>query len=150
LFARKSATDVFKYISLLDPAVDHESPALDWEKYLETRDEQYIPLKEGCQAARFHLRPIEPEQEKYALSMPSDAAKFYEYVAFGLHAVENFTVDGQPVAVKRKTVNNLERADKKSLHQIFDADLFKELGGIVATISRLDPLRYLGSRPSRK
>lgn len=45
------------FISERDPAVDKEHAEYDRKRYMETRDERHLPLKEGCVPSRFVVNP---------------------------------------------------------------------------------------------
>lgn len=143
--SQRSLTEVVKHVSAFDPAVDNKHPDFNYDEYVKTGDTKFIPVRDGGTATIFHLRPLGSKSWMKATAEPTRDERVYRLVQFSLIAVENWSVDGSPLTIVRKTVDGIEQVERKCLDKMYDPDLFLELGGRVAMISRIDPLRSLGS-----
>ncbi len=131
------STDTLAYVCTFDPSVDLEKANLD--KYRETLDRKYLPLKDGEVPSVFRLRRLSFDQLQAARKKTAEegsAAGACEAIAYGLVSVENFDA-----RVEHKKSVYGERLSKESLEYFArDADLMYELGFTIHRMSGLGPL----------
>jgi len=135
----KRSIDRVKYIFSGDPAIDRDSPALDWKKYTLTGDPKHAPVKEGCTATVFDLKRLSLVQFNHIMSLEG-ARQTREAIAYGVAGISNW---GGTFTVGTKQSDLGLRLDDRTLEDMFaipeGIELFGELGLRIITLNKLDP-----------
>lgn len=129
----------FDYIYSKDPALDVEHEDFDHDKYKETGDLKYLPLKEGIQPAIFGLRPLNSKEQTW-IAEENIQNLIWKTVATGLVNVKNLYVDDKEHNVIRVKDGSVFRADDGSMDIIFSVDEMKLVIELFAAISGGGPL----------
>lgn len=136
-----------EYVSVMDPAINADDPACDLDKYRETGDRKYAPLKEGATPTVFVLRGLSrdalmPVIKGFSASAQWERIEAFETaVKYGLKRVRNFVgKDGKDVELRFEQTPIGEALTKDALEEIYDVALVVELGGRIQEASRVHPL----------
>lgn len=152
---KKATTFDTKYSG--DPAFDQEHPEFSLEKWLETRDEKYLPVKNGVNPVRYvfrRLRGTELERAEAWLRLHPDdhLGMMFELVVRALHELDGAAYEnGDEVKLSfRPDREGCRRLDEASIEMLKDADrklvaedkssLLQELGLAVTREMFGDPL----------
>lgn len=128
-----------KYVSHTDPALDKDHADYDFEKFKETGDAKYIPVRDGCQPSTFDLVGLKRPQFIHCASQPNEMLRAIEAVAYGLKGCDNVAIDGQ-VTIKHKKSELGERVDNEVLDRLFRRfPLMSELAARILDLSQAHP-----------
>ena len=137
---KKNLTETITHIWTDDPAIDSSSPEFNADKYIETGDEKYLPMKEGEEPTRFRIAPLTRKQWLEVSSQGGLTAQVDVAVAYALRGVENLEINGSPLHLETEPTSKGNRVKQEYLDQIWDPSLMTELGARIISISRLNPL----------
>jgi len=130
------STDKIEYVYSQDPAINKDSAEYNWEKFVETGDRKYLPIRDGHLPTVFSLQRLPRTQFLRVLKMDRvDQAS--EAVALGLKDVKNW---GGPLELKFKEQDGQDRLTPDTLEKMFAVELFAELGVRIMELSTLAPL----------
>jgi len=129
------STDSVVHVYSQDPAIDKDHPDFDWDRFKETGEMKYLPIKEGQTPTVFQIRRLTRRQFLKVIKS-DDAEQFSEAVAYGLRGIKDW---GAPVDLKFQG-DGQERLHPDTLDRIFAVELFVELGARIMELSRLAPL----------
>jgi hypothetical protein len=127
------------YVSIYDSAVNYTE--CQHEKFAETLDLQYRPLKEGVKPTLYRLAGLKRAQDNEVRRAPPHE-RTQVCVAFGLRGIENAEdANGHPIVLKTKKAGLAgDRLDDSTLDKIYSPELFDELAMIIERLTKLDPL----------
>ncbi len=127
------------HILSTDPGIDRENPDFNWDKFLETGDEKYCPALPGEKLTKFKLRRL-PHKHYLALSDKEGVDLVVYAVKYGLKAVENYEINGEPVELRFRGEGQDKHLHDETIALIFDPQTFTQLGERIVIMSTLRPL----------
>lgn len=137
---KPTLSDDYTHIYSKDPAIDQTLPDYDPEKWGETGEAKYLPVKPGDEPVRFTLRHLRGRAKAVLtdrLAAEGHAQTFVEAVALALVRIENGQLDdGTPFQVgftedKRDRVRRCDDRTLDLLYSVDNAELIIELGNRV-------------------
>jgi len=130
---KSTLTGDYTHIYSKDPALDRDSEAFDHDKWIETGDDKYLPVKDGLTPVRFTLKRLPPMEHQYLFDIggtdgPSSMAMWA--VAMGVRKIEPLKVDGKDATLETQIRNGRTILDDEwqdRLLEVDEGDLAKEL-----------------------
>lgn len=136
----KRSYDSVEWIYEGDSAIDRDSKKFDHDKFEETLDLKYVPLRKDCKPTVFVVRQLSRKQFINVTSQDGVSSMMDEAIRYGLVSVKNFELDGKKVSVKREKTDLGEAVTEESLDQLHSPKVSGSLGAFIVRLSRLDPL----------
>jgi hypothetical protein len=131
--------DPFDHVYGDDPALDKDSPAFDPQKYFQTFDPKYQPIRDGRTPTRFKIRPLSRKRYIAIAAMPPNE-RANAAVSYGVIGIENFRLaSGSMLVPEFGGMGSDTHLLPPTLDLLFDAGLFGELMTVIMTASGLDP-----------
>jgi hypothetical protein len=129
-----------EYISPRDKALDVDSPAFNFSKFMETFDRQYMPIKPGMTPTVFTLKKLTRKLWNGITSQPAHVQN-EAAVTFCVTGISNCTDSRGNLIVPEFEGQDAERRlSQKTLDDIWTPNMFPELGKVILVISDLSPL----------
>lgn len=126
------------YVLHDDPAIDVDSKAYDWPKFVETGDVSCLPTRDGCRPTVFMVRSLTRKQFQHVQGIDDVGRKANETVAYGVVSWKDFVdASGRALTPQTKKSDLGERLSDRTLDEIYSPALFSELAVLVWSLSSL-------------
>jgi len=135
---KPTCSENYQHIYSNDPAVDQKHPDFDPEKWAETGDGKWLPLRPGAEPVRFELRHLRGRAKAYLTDRQASgvggASTLTDAVSLALVKIYNgIREDGSEFDVKTVMVKDarLSMADDDTIDTLYSVDngsLIAELG----------------------
>ena len=133
MFGTSALTGDYKHVYSNDKALDVEREDFDHAKWVETGQEKFLPIKDGCKPVQFTLARLTSKQKRFVLDQQSKAGfntLAWWMLALALQKIEPLLVDGEPAQLTKVIDGDWQRVSDDWMDRLEAVDggqLFWEL-----------------------